>query len=96
MGQFASAEGKGVDQFHTPRSIVNLYTEMIEPYKGRIYHSCCGYGEIFVQSEKFVEFHSGKLKIFQFMIRNQMIQLDAYVRFILQFEEFILHSNVFE
>lgn len=61
LGQFASAEGKGAGQFYTPRSIVNLLVEMIEPYKGRIFDPCCGSGGMFVQSEKFVEVHGGKI-----------------------------------
>ena len=61
LGQFASAEGKGAGQFYTPRSIVNLLVEMIEPYKGRIFDPCCGSGGMFVQSEKFVEAHGGKI-----------------------------------
>lgn len=61
LGQFASAEGKGAGQFYTPRSIVNLLVEMIEPYKGRIFDPCCGSGGMFVQSEKFVEAHDGRI-----------------------------------
>ncbi|NLJ39191.1 MAG: SAM-dependent DNA methyltransferase [Candidatus Atribacteria bacterium] len=61
LGQFASAEGKKGGQFYTPRSIVKVLVEMIEPYNGRIYDPCCGSGGMFVQSEKFVEAHEGKL-----------------------------------
>ena len=61
LGKFAAAEGKGAGQFYTPRSIVNLLVEMIEPYKGRIFDPCCGSGGMFVQSEKFVEAHGGKI-----------------------------------
>ncbi|MCK9150498.1 type I restriction-modification system subunit M [Methanobacterium alcaliphilum] len=61
LGQFASAEGKKGGQFYTPRSIVKILVEMIEPYSGRIYDPCCGSGGMFVQSEKFVEAHEGKL-----------------------------------
>lgn len=61
LGQFASAEGKKGGQFFTPRSIVKVLVEMIEPYSGRIYDPCCGSGGMFVQSEKFVETHEGKL-----------------------------------
>lgn len=61
MGMFADAEGKRGGQFYTPRSIVRLLVEMIEPYKGRIYDPCCGSGGMFVQSEKFIEEHQGKL-----------------------------------
>lgn len=61
LGQFASAEGKKGGQFYTPRSIVKVLVEMIEPFHGRIYDPCCGSGGMFVQSEKFVEAHEGKL-----------------------------------
>ena len=61
LGQFANAEGKKGGQFYTPRSVVKVLVEMIEPYSGRIYDPCCGSGGMFVQSEKFVEAHEGKL-----------------------------------
>ncbi len=61
LGQFADAEGKKGGQFYTPRSIVKLLVEMLEPYKGRIFDPCCGSGGMFVQSEKFVESHGGKI-----------------------------------
>ncbi len=61
MGMFADAEGKRGGQFYTPRSIVRLLVAMLEPYKGRIYDPCCGSGGMFVQSEKFVEEHKGRL-----------------------------------
>ena len=61
LGQFASAEGKNGGQFYTPKCIVKLLVEMIEPYKGRVFDPCCGSGGMFVQSEKFVEAHGGKL-----------------------------------
>ena len=61
LGEFASAEGKKGGQFYTPRSIVKLLTEMLEPYKGRIFDPCCGSGGMFVQSEKFIEAHGGKI-----------------------------------
>lgn len=59
--QFASAEGKNGGQFYTPSCIVRLLVEMLAPYKGRIYDPCCGSGGMFVQSEKFVEAHGGKI-----------------------------------
>lgn len=59
LGRFASAEGKGGGEFYTPRSVVNLLVEMIEPYKGRVYDPCCGSGGMFIQSERFVEAHGG-------------------------------------
>jgi type I restriction enzyme M protein len=59
LGKFASQEGKGGGEFYTPRSIVKLLVEMIEPYKGRVYDPCCGSGGMFVQSEYFVEAHGG-------------------------------------
>jgi len=61
LGQFADAEGKKGGQFYTPKSIVTLLVEMLEPFHGRIYDPCCGSGGMFVQSEKFVEEHGGKL-----------------------------------
>lgn len=61
LGQFSAAEGKKGGQFYTPRSIVRLLVEMIEPYQGRVYDPCCGSGGMFVQSEKFVESHEGRL-----------------------------------
>ena len=61
LGRFASAEGKGGGEFYTPQSVVRLLVEMIEPYKGRIYDPCCGSGGMFVQSEKFVLAHGGRI-----------------------------------
>ena len=61
LGQFADAEGKKGGQFYTPRSIVRLLVEMLEPFRGRIFDPCCGSGGMFVQSEKFVEAHGGKI-----------------------------------
>ncbi len=61
LGMFADAEGKRGGQFYTPESIVKLLVEMLEPYKGRIYDGCCGSGGMFVQSEKFLEAHGGKI-----------------------------------
>lgn len=61
LSQFASAEGKRGGQFYTPSSIVRLLVEMLAPYKGRIYDPCCGSGGMFVQSEKFVEAHGGRV-----------------------------------
>lgn len=61
LGQFAGAEGKRGGEFYTPRSVVRVLVEMLEPYKGRVYDPCCGSGGMFVQSEKFVEAHGGRL-----------------------------------
>lgn len=61
LGQFASAEGKKGGQFYTPRSIVELMVDMIEPHKGRVYDPACGSGGMFVMSEKFVLSHRGRL-----------------------------------
>jgi type I restriction enzyme M protein len=61
LGQFADAEGKRGGQFYTPRSIVKLLVEMIESYKGRVFDPCCGSGGMFVQSEKFVQAHGGRI-----------------------------------
>jgi type I restriction enzyme M protein len=59
LGEFALSEGKKGGQFYTPRSIVELLVEMLEPYKGRVFDPCCGSGGMFVQSEKFVKGHQG-------------------------------------
>lgn len=61
LGEFANAEGKKGGQFYTPKSIVRLMVEMIEPYKGRVYDPACGSGGMFVMSEKFVTEHQGKI-----------------------------------
>lgn len=61
LGEFALAEGKKGGQFYTPRSVVELLVEMLEPYKGRVFDPCCGSGGMFVQSEKFVTDHQGKV-----------------------------------
>ena len=61
LGGFAGAEGKRGGEFYTPRSVVRVLTEMLEPYKGRVYDPCCGSGGMFVQSEKFVLEHGGRL-----------------------------------
>ncbi|WP_271252191.1 type I restriction-modification system subunit M [Pseudanabaena sp. Chao 1811] len=62
LSKFALAEGKGKGEFYTPKSIVNLIAEMIEPYKGKIYDPACGSGGMFVQSIKFIESHHGNQK----------------------------------
>lgn len=62
LSKFALAEGKGKGEFYTPKSIVNLIAEMIEPYKGIIYDPACGSGGMFVQSIKFIEAHNGNKK----------------------------------
>lgn len=61
LSKFASAEGKNGGEFYTPSSVVKLLVQMLEPYKGRVYDPCCGSGGMFVQSEKFVEEHQGRL-----------------------------------
>ena len=67
LGQFASAEGKAGGEFYTPQSVVKLLVEMIEPYSdstkkgGRVFDPCCGSGGMFVQSEKFVVAHGGRV-----------------------------------
>jgi type I restriction enzyme M protein len=62
LSKFALAEGKGKGEFYTPKSIVNLIAEMIEPYKGIIYDPACGSGGMFVQSIKFIQNHNGSQK----------------------------------
>ncbi|MGZ8159861.1 MAG: class I SAM-dependent DNA methyltransferase [Methylobacter sp.] len=61
LGQFASAEGKRGGQFYTPASIVKTLVAVLAPHHGQVYDPCCGSGGMFVQSEKFIEAHGGKL-----------------------------------
>ena len=61
LSQFASAEGKKGGQFYTPRCIVRLLVAMLAPYRGRVYDPCCGSGGMFVQSERFVTEHGGRI-----------------------------------
>ena len=61
LSGFAGAEGKRGGEFFTPRSVVRVLVQMLEPYKGRVYDPCCGSGGMFVQSERFVEEHGGRL-----------------------------------
>ncbi|MGD9675319.1 MAG: type I restriction-modification system subunit M [Candidatus Bipolaricaulia bacterium] len=58
LGQFASAEGKKGGEFYTPRCVVKLLVEMIEPYRGRVYDPCCGSSGMFVQSVEFIRAHA--------------------------------------
>jgi len=60
LGQFAKAEGQKAGAFYTPRSVVRLLVEMLEPFKGRVYDPCCGSGGMFVQSAEFVTAHGGR------------------------------------
>ncbi len=60
LGKFAGQEGRGAGEFYTPRSVVRLLVEMLEPYAGRVYDPCCGSGGMFVQSEEFVLAHGGR------------------------------------
>lgn len=62
LGKFAATEGKGGGEFYTPKSVVALLAEMLEPYKGKIYDPCCGSGGMFVQSIKFINSHNGNQK----------------------------------
>jgi len=61
LGEFAGSEGKRGGEFYTPRPVVKLMVEMLQPYEGRVYDPCCGSGGMFVQSERFVESHGGRL-----------------------------------
>jgi type I restriction enzyme M protein len=61
LSQFASAEGKKGGQFYTPANVVRVLVEVLAPYRGRVYDPCCGSGGMFVQSEKFIEAHAGRL-----------------------------------
>lgn len=60
LGKFAATEGKGGGEFYTPKCVVTLLTEMLEPFQGKIYDPCCGSAGMFVQSVKFVQSHEGK------------------------------------
>ena len=62
LGKFAASEGKGGGEYYTPKSVVALLAEMLEPFKGKIYDPCCGSGGMFVQSVKFVNSHDGNQK----------------------------------
>ena len=62
LGMFASAEGKRGGQFYTPASIVKTLVAILSPHSGKVYDPCCGSGGMFVQSEKFIEAHGGKLE----------------------------------
>lgn len=61
LGVFASAEGKRGGEFYTPRCVVRLLVEMIEPFEGRVYDPCCGSSGMFVQSEEFIRAHGGRI-----------------------------------
>lgn len=68
LGRFALAEGKKGGQFYTPRNVVELLVQLIEPYEGRVFDPCCGSGGMFVQSDRFVKIHqdhytNGKNKV---------------------------------
>ena len=60
LEQFARAEGKRAGEFYTPKSVVEVLVEILEPYEGRVYDPCCGSGGMFVQAQKFVAAHSGR------------------------------------
>ena len=61
LSQFASAEGKKGGEFYTPRCVVRLLVEMLEPFRGRVYDPCCGSSGMFVQSEEFIAAHGGRI-----------------------------------
>lgn len=61
LAEFAGSEGRRGGEFYTPSHVVRLLVAMLEPYEGRVYDPCCGSGGMFVQSEKFVEAHGGRL-----------------------------------
>lgn len=63
LSGFAGAEGRRGGEFFTPRSVVRVMVEMLEPFKGRVYDPCCGSGGMFVQSEKFIEDHSDQRNV---------------------------------
>ena len=75
LGKFAIAEGKGKGEYYTPKTIVNLIAEMIEPYRGKIYDPCCGSGGMFVQSMKFIEAHHGRgTEYWQWKLSLQVVE----------------------
>jgi type I restriction enzyme M protein len=78
LGEFANAEGKKGGQFYTPKSIVRLMVEMIEPYEGRIFDPACGSGGMFIMSEKFIETHKGKDHINDISIYGQESNQTTY------------------
>ncbi len=61
LARFAAAEGKGAGEFYTPQCVVRLLVAMLAPYEGRVYDPCCGSGGMFVQSERFIEEHGGRM-----------------------------------
>jgi type I restriction enzyme M protein len=61
LSQFASQEGRKGGEFYTPRAVVRVLVAMLAPYHGRVFDPCCGSGGMFVQSEKFVEAHGGRV-----------------------------------
>jgi type I restriction enzyme M protein len=71
LGQFALAEGKKGGQYYTPKSIVTLIVEMLQPFKGRVYDPAMGSGGFFVQSEEFIELHGGKINKGQISVYGQ-------------------------
>ena len=76
LGKFAASEGKLGGEFYTPKCVVNLIAEMIEPYRGKIYDPCCGSGGMFVQSVKFVQSHHGNKK--DISVYGQELTATAY------------------
>ncbi|MFH1976518.1 MAG: class I SAM-dependent DNA methyltransferase [Pseudomonadota bacterium] len=78
LGQFALAEGKKGGQFYTPRSVVRLLIEMLEPYEGRVFDPCCGSGGMFVQSEKFIKAHQDHYKNKGNGILNPLDRISIY------------------
>ena len=72
LSQFASAEGKKGGQFYTPTHVVRVLVVMLAPYRGRVYDPCCGSGGMFVQSEKFIEAHSGRMGDISSTVRNRI------------------------
>lgn len=80
LGEFALAEGKKGGQFYTPRSVVELLVDMLEPYKGRVFDPCCGSGGMFVQSEKFVLERQGKSMIFLFTGKKAIKPLGVWLK----------------
>jgi type I restriction enzyme M protein len=97
LGGFAGAEGKRGGEYFTPRSIVRVLTEMLEPYKGRVYDPCCGSGGMFVQSEKFVVEHGGRIgdiRVYGQEMNNTTLRLGAGVNILPQVSPLYLAKQV--
>ena len=90
LGKFADAEGKKGGQFYTPKPIVQLLVEMIEPYKGRVLDPCCGSGGMFVQSEKFIQAHQGKIDDIHIFGQEPIIKGNKWILILVNFQNVLI------